>query len=109
MGLCVRLLHMSFVHSSFAANLLLGFLRYFLPSACNTLHICFRSLLQGMPEFAMQGRHYAATQGRGHFADDEVLDLPGMYAAASKAPHIAELVTMVCFCILLCTSSYRIF
>jgi hypothetical protein len=51
--------------------------------------------MQGMPEFIMQGKHYAATQGRGHFADDEVLDLPGMYAAAHKPQRIEDLVNKV--------------
>jgi hypothetical protein len=60
-------------------------------------------LLQGMPEFIMQGKHYAATQGRGHFADDEVLDLPGMYASAEKPQRIADLVNKVQISILACT------
>jgi hypothetical protein len=53
------------------------------------------ALLQGMAEFIMQGKHYAATQGRGHFADDEVLDLPGMYAATHKPQRIEDLVNKV--------------
>jgi hypothetical protein len=61
--------------------------------------------LQGMSEFLLQGKHYAATQGRGHFADDEVLDLPGMYAAADNPQSITELVDKVRIFTHACTDS----
>jgi hypothetical protein len=62
-------------------------------------------ILQGMTEFAIQGRHFAASQERGHLADDEVLDPHGMYAAACKPTSIADIVTMVGFRMLDCTYS----
>ena len=48
-----------------------------------------------MGEYFVQGKHFAATQGRGHFADDEVLDLPGMYGPETKQQSIAELLSKV--------------
>lgn len=51
--------------------------------------------MQGMAEFLMHGKHFAAGQGRGHFADVEVLDLKGMYAAAHKPQSVIELLNKV--------------
>ena len=50
---------------------------------------------RGLPEYLMQGKHYASTQGRGHFADDEVLDLNGMYAAAHRPRSVKALLEKV--------------
>lgn len=51
--------------------------------------------VQGMAEYLLQGKHYAATQGRDHFTVDDVFDLPGMYDAAHKPQSIKEVVTKV--------------
>jgi hypothetical protein len=48
-----------------------------------------------MAEFLLQGKHFAAVQDRGHFADCEVLDLEGMYAGAHKKQTVSELLNAV--------------
>lgn len=53
------------------------------------------AIVQGMAEFVMQGKHFAASEGLGHFADVEVIDLPGMYAAAYNPQTVHELLTKV--------------
>lgn len=53
-------------------------------------------VLQGMGEYLVQGKHFAATQGRGHFAGDEVLDLTGMYTAACTPQTVSEVLNKVC-------------
>ena len=41
----------------------------------------------------MQGKHFAVTQVAQHFANDEVLDLEGMYAAAHQKQTVGSLLT----------------
>lgn len=44
-----------------------------------------------MAEYLIQGKHFAVTQGAQHFADDEVLDSEGMYAAALRKQTVGSL------------------
>lgn len=48
-----------------------------------------------MGEFLAQGKHFAATQGKGHFAEDEVLDLNGMYATAVMPQTVSDILNKV--------------
>jgi hypothetical protein len=50
-----------------------------------------------MTEFLIHGKHFAASQGRGHFAVSEVIDLEGMYAAADKPQTIEGLLQEMVF------------
>ena len=48
-----------------------------------------------MGEFLVQGKHFAATQGKGHFAEDEILDLNGMYATAVMPQTVSDILSKV--------------